>query len=123
MCEEGNVDRVTRILDLVHSDIIERLYPFTQREILHPAVDDRLREKPVYGIFLSVPDSYSQTTLDLLGKLIHELMVCEAMADWMSITKPEKEETWRRKAEAILGRINQVRMRKMERIRIRPHWL
>lgn len=42
--QEGNVDRVTRILDLAHSDVVERLYPFTQHEIHHQAVDDRLRE-------------------------------------------------------------------------------
>ena len=121
--EEGNVDRVTRILDLAHAEVVERLYPFTQHEIHHPAVDDRLREKPVYGIFLKVPETYSQTTLNLLGGLIHELMVCIAIADWMSITNPPKEETWKRKAEATLTRINQVKSQKRGRSRIRPHWL
>lgn len=121
--EEGNVDRVTRILDLAHADVVERLYPFTQHEIHHPVVDDRLREKPVYGIFLNVPESYSQTTLNLLGGLIHELMVCIAIADWMSITNPPKEETWKRKVEATLARINQVKGQKRDRSRIRPHWL
>ena len=121
--QEGNVDRVTRILDLAHADVVERLYPFTQNDIHHPAVDDLLREKPVYGIFLSVPESYSQTTLNLLGKLIHELMVCTAMADWMSITNPPREETWRVKADATLARINQVKGKTRERARIRPHWI
>lgn len=121
--EEGNVDRVTRILELAHSDVVERLYPFTQHEIHHPVVDDRLREKPVYGIFMNVPDTYSQTTLNLIGKLIHELMVCIAVADWMSITNPPKEETWRRKVEATLTRINQVKSQTRDRSRIRPHWL
>ncbi len=121
--EEGNVDRVIRILDLAHADVVERLYPFTQHEIHHPVVDDRLREKPVYGIFLNVPETYSQTTLNLLGGLIHELMVCIAIADWMSITNPPKEETWRRKVEATLTRINQVKSQTRDRSRIRPHWL
>lgn len=121
--QEGNVDRVNRILDLAHSDVVERLYPFTQHEIHHPVVDDRLREKPVYGIFLSVPETYSQTTLNLLGNLIHELMVCIAMADWMSITNPPKEETWKRKVETTLARINQVKSQTRDRSRIRPHWL
>lgn len=121
--QAGNVDRVTRILDLVHADVVEKLFPFTQREIDHPVVDDRLRGKPVYGIFLSVPESYSQTTLNLLGKLIHELMVCWATADWMSITNPAREETWRGKAESVIVRINQVKGRTRERLRIRPHWL
>ena len=121
--EEGNRDRVTRILDLVHADVMERLYPFTEREIHNPVVDDRLRGKPVYGVVMNVPKGYSQTTLNLLGKLIHELMVCLAVADWMSITNPPKEETWKRKAEATLMRINQVKGQKRDRSRIRPHWL
>ena len=121
--QEGNEDRVTRVLDLAHADIVERLYPFTQTEIRHPVVDDKLREKPVYGIFLKVPENYSQTTLNLLGKLIHELMVCEAMADWMSIANPPKEETWRRKVEAALERISQVRSRTRGRVRVKPHWI
>lgn len=121
--QEGNVDRVTRVLDLAHADVVERLYPFTQHEIHHPALDDRLREKPVYSIFLNVPESYSQTTLNLLGKLIHELMVCLAVADWMSIANPPKEETWRRKVVDTLARINQVKGQTRGRTRIRPHWM
>lgn len=121
--EEGNADRVTRILDLSHADIVERLYPFTQREIHHPVVDDKLREKPVYGIFLNVPETFSQTTLDLLGKLIHELMACTATADWISITYPQKEDVWRRKAEEALKRINQVKSLRRGRLRIAPHWI
>ena len=123
VAQEGNADRVTRILDIVRDDVAERLYPFTQTRIHHPAVDDHLRERPVYAIFLNVPESYSQTTLNLLGKLIHELMVCMAMADWMSITNPPKEETWSRKAEATLRRIHQVKGQTRDRARIRPHWL
>lgn len=121
--QEGNVDRVTRVLDLAHADIIDRLYPFTQNEVHHPAVDDRLREKPVYGIFLNVPVTFSQTTLNLLGKLIHELLVCEAIADWLSITNTPKEEVWRRKVESLLQRINQIKNFRKDRSRIRPHWL
>ena len=120
--QEGNVDRVTRVFDLAHADIVERLYPLTQHEVHHPVLDDRLREKPVYGVILKVPDDFSQTTVNLLGKLIHELLVCTATADWMSITNPPKEVTWRLKAEAVLTRINQVKGMRSGRSRIRPHW-
>ncbi len=121
--QTGNVDRVTRVLDLAHADVVERLYPFTQAEVSHPAVDDRLRDRPVYGVFMNVPQSYSQTTVNLLGKLIHELMVCLAVADWMSITNPAKEEVWRRKVAEAVSRINEVKGLRRGRVRIRPHWL
>lgn len=121
--EDGNIDRVIRVLDLAHADIVERLYPFTLREIEHPLVDDRLRDKPVYGVFMNVPESFSQTTLNLLGKLIHELLVCTATADWMSITNPPKEETWKRKTEAVIMRINEIKSNRKSRTRLRPHWI
>lgn len=121
--QEGNVDRVTRALGLAHADIVERLYPFTQREIHHPVVDDRLRELPVYSVFLNVPKTFSQTTINLLGKLIHELLVCTATADWMSITNPRKEEIWKRKAEDAMRRINQIKSNNKGRTRIKPHWI
>ena len=121
--EEGNVERVIRMLDLAHADIIERLYPFTERDIYNPVVDDRVRGKPVYGVVMNVPKSFSQTTLNLLGKLIHELMVCLTVADWMSITNPPKEETWKLKAENVIRRINEVKNSRRDRLRIRKHWI
>ena len=121
--ETGNEDRVIRVLDMAHADVVERLYPFTEREIDSPVLDDRLRDKPVYGIVLNVPQTFSQTTFNLLGKLIHELLVCTSVADWMSITNSAKEEAWRRKIESVHIRINQVKSRRTGRTRLRQHWL
>lgn len=121
--EEGNVDRVTRILDLAHADVTERLYPFTEREISHPVLDDHLRERPVYGIILNVPETFSQTTLNLLGKLIHELLTSTATAEWLSITNPQKAEIWREKGEKLIARINQIKSFRKDRLRIKPHWI
>lgn len=121
--EDYNRDRITRVLDMTHADIVERLYPFTQREIDNPAITNRLHEGPLYGVVLNVPEEFSQTTLNLLGKLIHEMMVCSAMADWMSLTNPEREETWRGKAAEAFLRINEIRNARRGRIRIRQHWI
>lgn len=120
--ETGNVDRVTRMLDLVHADVVERLYPFTVQELRNPVVDNCLHGRAVYGIVLNVPVEFAQSTLNLLGRLVHELMVCLTVADWMSITNPPKEETWKRKAEGLLERIGQVRSSRKGRLRIRGHW-
>lgn len=120
--EEGNVDRVTRVLDLAHADVVERLYPFTQYEIERPVQDNRLCERRTYGIVLLVPESFSQTTVNLLVSLIHELFVCTATADWLSITNPKKADVWRAKAEMALGRVLEIRRQRRERVRIRSHW-
>ena len=81
--EEGNVDRVTRVLDLNVAKCREMLYPFIKHEIHRHELDDTLKETPAYGMVLKVPQGFSQTTLNLLGRLIHEYLVCKSVADWM----------------------------------------
>lgn len=111
--EGGNVDRVTRVLDLAHTECAEMLYPFTKQEIRDKVIDDRLRERKVYGIVMRVPNEFSQTTLNALEKLVHEYMVCRVVADWMSITNTQKAEVWERKVEELKAAIrNKPRLRR-----------
>ena len=97
--EEGNVDRVTRVLNTTACKCRELLYPYTKNELRCTELNDDLREPPVYGIVLSVPKDFSQTTLYLLENLIHEYLVCKAVADWLSITNTAKSQVWEAKAE------------------------
>lgn len=115
--EEGNVDRVTRVLDLAVARCREMLYPYVKREIDRPELDDRLREAKVYGIVLELPADFSQTTLTLLERLVHEYLVCKAVSDWMSITNPAKAQTWELKAEEAAGEMRLSLASRMRRIR------
>ena len=107
--ETGNVDRVTRVLDLRVAKCKEFLYPYTKRDIHRSVRDDKLREPGVYGSVVKVPANFSQTTLQLLEKLIHEYLVCEAVADWMSITNTAKAEIW--KAVPLIFHLMSLRRR------------
>lgn len=118
--EDGNVDRVTRVLNLVMSEMREVLYPYTKTE----AEDgdsrvDTLTEVEEYTVSLLVPDAFSSTTQTYLENLIHELLVDRVMADWCSITYPEKEGTWRIKAEEALRSINKAKNFRMGK-KLRP---
>lgn len=97
--EVGNVDRVTRVLNLTVCKCRELLYPYTKNDLHRTELDDNLREPSVYGIVLSVPLDFSQTTLYLLENLIHEYLICKAVADWLSITNTAKAQVWEAKAE------------------------
>lgn len=119
--EEGNVDRMTRVLDLTMAKCRETLYPYTKHDIHRPELNDKLKETPTYGIILSVPTQFSQTTLNLLEKLIHEYLVCECVADWMSITNPAKEQTWKLKAEDAISEVRACLLTRMARVRRRIH--
>jgi len=105
--QEGNVDRVTRVLNMAHAECVEMLYPYTKEEIAdeQEALDDVLEEPETYEIKLTLPESFSLTTLRMLGALIHEYLVCRVLADWMSITHPESEAVWEKKFTTLRNKI------------------
>ena len=119
--EDGNVDRVTRVLDLNVARCREMLYPFVKREVGKPVLDDVLRETPVYGIVLSLPSDFSQSTLNLLEHWIHEYLVCMSLADWLSITYPAKAEVWGVKAGEAVSGIRGCLHARIGRTRLRMH--
>jgi hypothetical protein len=107
--EEGNVDRVTRILAVVHSAARELLYPYTKEEPIEEEIDDCLFAPDEYIIEMRVPPKMSRTTVHLLSRLIHEFMVYCVMADWLSITNPDAAANWRAKAEATEDEIEKTK--------------
>lgn len=119
--EEGNVDRVTRVLNLTVAKCRELLYPYTKNELHRTELNDTLREPKVYGIVLSVPTDFSQTTLYLLENLIHEYLVCKAVSDWLSITNPAKAQVWEEKAEDAQSEIRANLHARIARTRRRLH--
>lgn len=107
--EEGNVDRVTRLLAVIHAAVIEMLYPYTKKEAIEEEIDDRLFAPEEYLVELHVPVTMSRTTIHLLSRLIHEYMVYRVLADWLSITNPEASANWSAKAAATEEGINEIK--------------
>lgn len=107
--EDGNVDRVSRILAVVHAAVIEMLYPYTKVEPIEEEIDNCLFAPDEYVVELSVPQTMSRTTMHLLSRLIHEFMVYSVLADWLSITHPEAAANWAAKANAVQEEIDDVK--------------
>lgn len=101
--QEGNIDRVSRILDLAYSECVEMLYPYTKERIAdgQEAMNNVLNPPEEYTIELTLPDGFSVTTLNLLKKLIHEYLVCRVLADWMSITNRDSQANWENKMQDL----------------------
>lgn len=99
--EDGNVDRVTRVLDLAIAECVEACYPYSKNPVDDTtAMDDVLVNTEAYIVRLWVPDDFSKTTVTLIERYIHELLVCRVLADWFSITYPDKAALWNAKADA-----------------------
>lgn len=108
--EEGNIDRVNRILGVVHAAAIEMLYPYTKEELVDDdVVCDCMSDPDEYQIIMQVPASMSRTTLQILNKLIHEFMVARVIYDWLSITHPEAARNWLDKALEAEQEINSIK--------------
>lgn len=93
--QDGNVDLVTRWLNLEHTRCRELLYPYSKIPVdCMTSLDDYLVDKEAYVIPLLVPGDFSQTTAEHLEELIHNLMVWRVLWRWFGITKPEAADKW-----------------------------
>lgn len=97
--EDGNIDRVNRMLMLWYMDAVVALYPYTKTEPVAEDVDDMLTEPDEYVVEMYIPETVSRTTIMYLSKLVHEYIVYRVVADWLSITDPQSSATWLEKAE------------------------
>lgn len=105
ICEDGNIDRVTRMLDLALSRCREKLYPYTKTEVVSGTVlNDVLTDTSTYRIDMLVPDDFSDTTVQYLEQLIHNLLVYYVLANWMSIANkadPKAAVYWAGMADSV----------------------
>lgn len=93
--QDGNIDIVTRKLDLKLAWCRETLYPWTKDPVMdNVTLDDILQDTQTYTITMTVPDDFSDTTAQWLEQLIHNLLVWWVLYYWLSITKPEAADKW-----------------------------
>jgi hypothetical protein len=126
--ETGNIDRVTKVLDLAYAESVEALFPYTKQDVeqvtemdnMPTVVYDEESEETKsqdYEIQLLVPDAYSKTTVTLLVRYIHEYMVCRVLTDWMSITNPPSAPKWKEKEQEMLEAMKEAVNFRTKRVR------
>lgn len=108
IAEDGNIDRVRRIISLAVSQVSDMLYKYTRS---CPVTDTELRDCNVaqdeYVIAMQLPPQFSQNTAELLLKLIHEYIVASVLEDWAGITYPEAKPLWAEKKQLAEIQIRQ----------------
>lgn len=119
--EDGNVDRVTRVMDLALAHCRELLFPYSRTNVDETEErDDELEEPEAYTIELRVPDDFSKSTLTYLEKLIHEYLVYRVLMDWMSITNlknPNSAANWASKLKDLEDEIESTLNARIHRVR------
>lgn len=119
--EDGNIDRVTRIMDLTIAHCTELLYPYSKSDVdSEEERDNTLTETDEYKIVMKVPTDFSKSTVSYLEKLIHELVVYKVLSDWMSITNlrnPNSAANWAAKIQQLKDDIESTLNARMHRVR------
>lgn len=123
IAEDGNVERVCRIMDLAFAECVEYLYPISKKQVQGGEVyNNVLEHTDVYELELKVPEDFSTTTCTLLERYIHEYIICRVLEDWMGIAgvaNRDSAKKWAAKIEEVRanltrglsGRIGRVRLR------------
>lgn len=112
IAQDGNRDRVMRVMSLAHEEADDLLYPWTREDVPESkSLDDTLEDNSKFVTNLNVPSSTSVVTINLLLKLIHEYMVCRVLEDWLSVTFPKSAPVWADKIEALKNQIRDAKRR------------
>lgn len=104
--EEGNIDRVNRVLNLAYCELVEMMFPFTKEACDEEELrNDEIVEPSVYVLSLSLPSLFSKTTVNHIAALAHEYMVCRVLSDWFNITKNVAWESWQLRLADVSSQI------------------
>lgn len=113
ICEEGNIDRVNRVLALAFSKVLVILLPIIKPAPHHHSPgfpvktdDERKEGNEDYLIFLKRNNDLKfRLTKEIefnIRETVTEHMVSMVLADWLAITMPEAADVWKYRAKASL---------------------
>lgn len=117
--QDGNRDRVLRMLSLAHGEVLEMLYDSTNRAVEDGEWNNVLEDPDKYVVDLEVPTSFSRTTVEYLRHAIHEYMICRVWEDWMSIVSPGQADVWVAKRLQAKEDIMKSMSKRSKRLRLR----
>ena len=116
--EEGNIDLVTRMMDVAVAECVEMLYPYSKKEVDSSTyMDDILQETGRYIVEMLVPDDFSRTTVTLIERYIHEYICYRVLAHWFTISAPDLAAKWLAKQEAAEVAIKDALNARIGRVR------
>lgn len=96
ICQEGNIDRVARIMGLAYAEIRLALSPLLKSSI-HDSGKD-ISAIPQDLVINFRKNYVDEVRLRLIREAAHEFIVAKVMADWLGITLPSLSGEWKNRA-------------------------
>lgn len=128
--EEGNRERLARILDSAVEDCREMLYKFCKLEMTCGGFDSNEWEECIgspcnkeiaYYLAMRMPNGYSKTSVHTLTVYIHDYIVYRSLYEWLMIVYTDGAENFLVLAEDKKQKIKDATNRTAGRSRIRLH--
>lgn len=111
ICEEGNIDRVARVLGLAFSHILVALAPILEKQSLNLESDFSALPRNYPLEFSKAPEIKFALTDEIklcIKETAHEYMVAMVLADWLSMTFPQAADVWKFRSEAAMEKLKET---------------
>lgn len=116
--EGQNRDIITHVMDVAFTECKELLYPYTKIPVTEEGLTDANFVSDDFVMTLNVPETFSETTKELLEKKIHDILVGRALAYWMKLNKNfEAAAYWSEHAESAKDSILETMNLRRGRVR------
>lgn len=128
--ENGNMDKLARILDSAVEDCKEVLYRYTKASMngggyetddWDECVGDPCNDEDSYMLEMQVPTDFSQTSVHAMMVYIHDYVVYQSLYEWMLIVYPGGAEQFKVLAEEKKRKILSSTNHTSGKARIRLH--
>ena len=128
--EEGNRDKLARILDSAVEDCREMLFRFTKVEMLCGGFDSNewaecigspTNEEEAYYLALRMQNGFSKTSVHTMTVYIHDYIVNQCLYEWLMVVFPDGADRFWALAEDKKQKIQAASNRSANRPRIALH--
>lgn len=128
--EDGNRDKLARILDSAVEDCKEMLFRYTKMEMLCGGFDSNeweecigspTNEEDAYYLAMRMPQGFSKTSVHTMTVYLHDYIVNQCLYEWLMIVYPDGADRFWALAEDKKKKIKDASNRSAVRARIRLH--
>ncbi len=128
--EEGNLDKLARVLDSAVEDCREMLFRFTKSEMTNGGFDSNeweeclgspANEEEAYYLTMVMPQDFSKTSVHTLTVYVHGYIVNQCLYEWMMLIMPDLADRFKILAEEKKQKLENASIRSASRCRIKLH--
>ena len=128
--EDGNRDKLARILDSAVEDCNEMLFRYTKMKMLGGGFDSNeweecigspTNEEEAYYLAMRIPQGFSKTSVHTMTVYIHDYIVNQCLYEWLMIVYPDGADRFLALAEDKKQKIKEASNRSAGSARIALH--